>query len=78
MLSVKCDRCGKSARVEKEGYTAEVALAATIYTRDGDSEIMTRAYDLCADCTKDLKRWIETSFNPELPFPFNLTKVDHE
>lgn len=79
MLSVRCDRCGKSARVEKEGYTAEATLATTIYTRDGDSEIMTRAYDLCADCTRDLKRWVEKyCSNSELPFPFNLSKVDHE
>lgn len=77
MLSVKCDRCGKSARVEKEGYTAEATLATTIYIRD-DTGIMRRDYDLCADCTRDLGRWIETSFKPELPFPFNLTKVDHE
>lgn len=79
MLSVRCDRCGKATKVNDTFYTSEAALAATVFTRDGDSENMTRTYDLCADCTRDLRRWIEKyCSNSELPFPFNLSKVDHE
>lgn len=59
MIFVKCNRCGSYVPINP--YISGKYWCSTIKIKDADKREMAHAYDLCSDCTEDLRHWIEKS-----------------